>query len=110
MIDILLFIGSLGLPELFIIFCVVLLLFGAKKIPELAKSLGKATGEFKKAKNVFHDAIEEVDQVEEKEASIQPPKEDIVEASIKETAKKTTQAKTPRKTTKATKTKEKVKK
>ena len=86
--DVIAFIGGLGLPELFIIFCVILLLFGAKKIPELAKSLGKATGEFKKAKDVFHDAIDELDQVDEpkQEAKIAPPitEEELVKQ--KETA------------------------
>ncbi len=37
--------------ELFFIFMVVLLLFGAKRIPEIAKSFGKAANEFKKAKD-----------------------------------------------------------
>ena len=36
-------------PEIVIIFIVVLLLFGSKKIPELAKGLGKGMKEFKKA-------------------------------------------------------------
>jgi sec-independent protein translocase protein TatA len=40
----------IGTQELLIIFAVVLLLFGAGKLPELARSLGKATGEFKKAR------------------------------------------------------------
>ena len=37
-----------GGPELLIILFVVLLLFGAKKLPELSRSLGKSLGEFKK--------------------------------------------------------------
>ena len=43
----------LGQQEMLIIFVIVLLLFGAKKIPELAKGLGKSAGEFKKAKDEF---------------------------------------------------------
>lgn len=35
--------------EIVIIFAVIMLLFGASKLPELARSIGKATGEFKKA-------------------------------------------------------------
>lgn len=42
-------IGGLGTPELLIICFVVLLLFGAKKLPELARGFGKAVNEFKKA-------------------------------------------------------------
>jgi len=43
--------GGLGAPELIIILLVVVLLFGAKKLPELARSLGKSVSEFKKGKD-----------------------------------------------------------
>ena len=43
------FLQSLGAPEIFIIVFLVLLLFGAKKLPELARGMGKAMKEFKKA-------------------------------------------------------------
>ncbi len=49
--------GPLGGPEIAVIFVVVLLLFGAKKIPELARGLGKSMGEFKKARTEFEDEI-----------------------------------------------------
>ncbi len=39
------------------LFVVILLLFGAKKIPELARGLGKGMGEFKKAKDEFNHEI-----------------------------------------------------
>jgi len=39
---------NLGAPELIIILIVVLLLFGANRLPKLARSLGKAQKEFKK--------------------------------------------------------------
>jgi len=42
---------SIGIPEIILIVVVVLLLFGAKRIPELARSLGKAQHEYKKAKD-----------------------------------------------------------
>lgn len=38
---------SLGWPELLLILAALLLLFGARKLPEIAKSLGKSTKEFK---------------------------------------------------------------
>jgi sec-independent protein translocase protein TatA len=38
---------NLGGPELLIVLAVVLLIFGSKKVPELARSLGKAQNEFK---------------------------------------------------------------
>ncbi len=40
----------IGTSELILVVIVVIILFGSSKIPELARSLGKATGEFKKAK------------------------------------------------------------
>ena len=49
--------GNLGFPELVIIMVVILLLFGAKRIPEIAGSMGKGIREFKKNIN---DATREV--------------------------------------------------
>jgi sec-independent protein translocase protein TatA len=49
--------GNLGFPELLIIMIVILLLFGAKRIPEIAGSMGKGIREFKKNIN---DATREV--------------------------------------------------
>jgi len=43
------FIEGIGGPELLMIMFIVLLLFGANKLPELAKGMGKAVREFKKA-------------------------------------------------------------
>ena len=57
MTDTLAFIGSLGAQEMILIFLVMLLLFGAKKLPELARGLGKSMGEFKKAKDEFEHEI-----------------------------------------------------
>ena len=51
------FIGGLGGQEMIIIFLIVLLLFGAKKLPELARGVGKSMGEFKKAREDFEKEI-----------------------------------------------------
>ena len=40
-----------------VIFLIILLLFGAKKLPQLARGLGKSMGEFKKAKDEFEHEI-----------------------------------------------------
>ena len=48
----------LGWPEIVAILAVVLLLFGAKKLPELAKGLGKGINGFKKASREVQDEIE----------------------------------------------------
>ncbi len=43
------FLGFIGVPQVILIFVIVLLLFGGKKIPELLKGLGSGIKEFKKA-------------------------------------------------------------
>ena len=45
------FMPSIGTGEMVVILVVILLLFGAKRIPEIARALGKASHEFKKAKD-----------------------------------------------------------
>ncbi|MBO4294507.1 MAG: twin-arginine translocase TatA/TatE family subunit [Alphaproteobacteria bacterium] len=52
---------SLGIPEIIVILVVVLVLFGGKKIPELARGLGKAQAEYKKAKEAFENEVNELD-------------------------------------------------
>ena len=54
------FIGNFGGGEIILIFLIVLLLFGAKKVPELFRSLGKGVNEFRKAKNDWEQDINEV--------------------------------------------------
>jgi sec-independent protein translocase protein TatA len=59
---------SIGGWEIFVILFIVLLLFGGKRLPELAKSLGKGIHEFKKASSGFsEDFQEEKTSKEEKE-------------------------------------------
>ena len=57
---------NLGMSELLIILVIVLLLFGAKKIPELMRGLGRGVREFK-------DAQREISREIEQEAAKQPP-------------------------------------
>ena len=51
------FLPNFGGPEMIVIFVIILLLFGAKKIPELARGLGKSMGEFKRAREDFEREI-----------------------------------------------------
>jgi Tat protein translocase TatB subunit len=62
-------IGSIGFPEIVLIFIVVLLVFGPKKLPEFAKIMGKVIKEFRKtvneAKATIESEIEKVDIAED---------------------------------------------
>ena len=49
--------GNLFGPDMIVIFLIVLLLFGAKKLPELARGLGQSLNEFKKARDDFEHEI-----------------------------------------------------
>lgn len=70
------FIGSLGGQEIVIIFLIVLLLFGAKKLPELARGIGKSMGEFKKAREDFEKEITRTEtDVRTKEAPGKEPQD-----------------------------------
>ena len=53
--------GNLGAGEIILIVLVVLLLFGAKKIPELARSIGKGMSEFKKGVKDVENEIKSTD-------------------------------------------------
>src|ERR1700745_3730832 len=54
--------GNLGGPDLFIILLIVLVLFGAKKLPELARSLGQSMNEFRKAREEFDKELHQAGQ------------------------------------------------
>lgn len=51
---------SLGITEILLILVVIILLFGGKRIPEIARALGRASYEYKKAKNVIQKEAQEI--------------------------------------------------
>jgi sec-independent protein translocase protein TatA len=53
---------NLGGPDLLVILVIILVLFGAKKLPELARGLGQAIKEFQKAKDEFSDELHKAGQ------------------------------------------------
>lgn len=57
--------GSLGFPELLMIFAVALIVFGPKRLPEIGRTLGKALGEFKKATEDLKSSIEREVRIDE---------------------------------------------
>src|ERR1700682_1979031 len=60
---------NLAGPDLIVILLIVLVLFGAKKLPELARGMGQAVKEFQKAKDEFNDELHKAGQSETKTAS-----------------------------------------
>jgi TatA/E family protein of Tat protein translocase len=65
---------NLGMPEMIFIVLMALVLFGPKKLPELARQLGKAMAEFKKASNEFKNQLEmEMMNIELEDRAKQPP-------------------------------------
>jgi len=71
--------GMPSMPELLVILAIVVLLFGAKKIPDLAKGVGKGIKDFKKA-------VKDDDAVAETKESVKEIKEEVKEtvAGVKE--------------------------
>ena len=68
---------SLGFGEILVILFIVLLLFGAKKLPELARGLGQGMREFKRATNEIQDEIKTATNLDE------PPKK-VTDSAPKE--------------------------
>jgi sec-independent protein translocase protein TatA len=72
---------GIGPPELLVIFLIILILFGAKRLPELARSLGKSINEFKNATNNIK---QELDFTEERDTKHQNPQSNAPEAEEKD--------------------------
>jgi TatA/E family protein of Tat protein translocase len=72
--------GSIGFPELLLIFIVVLLVFGPKKLPEFAKLLGKAVREFRSTIDEAKSAIQDEIYKEGMADSIKGISQDVKEA------------------------------
>jgi TatA/E family protein of Tat protein translocase len=76
--------GSVGVPELIIIFTIALIVFGPRKLPELGRSLGKSIAEFKKASNELRSTLDEEIRSEERRSAErqEPPRAIDASATI----------------------------
>jgi TatA/E family protein of Tat protein translocase len=61
--------GSIGMPELIIIFVIALIIFGPRKLPELGRTLGKSLSEFRRASNELKSTLEEEIRLDEQRTS-----------------------------------------
>jgi sec-independent protein translocase protein TatA len=77
--------GNFSGQEMIIVLIIVLLLFGAKKIPELARGLGKSMGEFKKAREDFE---REITTAEHDAKYSDTPKKEDLDQKLREAPKK----------------------
>jgi sec-independent protein translocase protein TatA len=66
--------GSIGMPELIIIFVIALIIFGPRKLPELGRSLGKSLAEFKRASNELKSTLEEEIRLDEQRSTLEASK------------------------------------
>jgi TatA/E family protein of Tat protein translocase len=66
--------GSIGMPELIIIFVIALVIFGPRKLPELGRSLGRSLSEFKRASNELKSTLEEEIRLDEQRTTLESSK------------------------------------
>lgn len=71
---------NLAGPDLIVILLIILVLFGAKKLPELARGMGQAVKEFQKAKDEFNDELHKAGKPET--AAVNPPAVKPAEATV----------------------------
>ena len=75
---------GIGFQEMLLILVVVLIFFGPKRLPDLAKSLGKGLAEFKKASEEVKKSID--DAMKEETAKAEGAKEEPAKAETPDTA------------------------
>ena len=73
---------GIGMPELLLLLAIALIVVGPKKLPELAKALGRGIAEFKKATNELKESLETNTEFSELKQSFDDIQETVVDASI----------------------------
>ena len=84
--------GGIGAPELIVIFAIVLLLFGGKKLPEVAKSMGSAMRAFRDEANTLKREIDLEAEAESSQSSQQTKKSTAASAESSESTQSTNPA------------------
>jgi TatA/E family protein of Tat protein translocase len=70
---------GMGMPEIILILAIALIVLGPKKLPEIAKSLGRGIAEFKKATQEFKENIEVDNDLKDARDTLREAKEDLQE-------------------------------
>ena len=73
---------GIGMPELLLLLAIALIVVGPKKLPELAKALGRGFAEFKKATNDLKESLDTSTDFTELKQSFDDIQETVVDASI----------------------------
>jgi len=68
---------GLGMPEIFLILAIALIVIGPKKLPDLAKTLGRAMGEFKRSAQDFKRSIDTETTIQDFKKDIEMPKVEL---------------------------------
>jgi TatA/E family protein of Tat protein translocase len=75
---------GMGMPEILLILAIALIVLGPKKLPEIAKSLGRGIAEFKKATSDFKESIKVDNDFKDAKETLQGMKTDV-EQSVRDT-------------------------
>jgi len=67
---------GIGMPELLLILALALIVLGPKKLPELARALGKGMAEFRRATDELKDELKQMEHEIEESSAGAPPKDD----------------------------------
>ena len=73
---------GIGMPELLLLLAIALIVVGPKKLPELAKALGRGIAEFKKATNELKDSLETNTDFSELKKSFDEIQDTVIDATI----------------------------
>jgi TatA/E family protein of Tat protein translocase len=87
---------GIGMPELLLILAVALIVIGPKKLPDLARSLGKALGEFKKATTELKESIQIDSELKEVKQAFDQMNSPVESSRAKEAHPQTSDSDQPR--------------